>query len=140
MTIKTMRAKANMTQKEFSEYLNIPKRSIENWESGQRNAPEYLIELINYKLRNEEIYLLKYYYAETNAYNCVIVVDKNNNAIVLDDNSFDNPLTFNVAVNADYSNFDGCETVEECANCIGVKFEIYNFEEIKNEYEKIIEF
>ena len=54
--IKTLRVKANLTQKEFAEFLGIPKRSIENWEGGQRNAPTYLIDLIKYKLSNEKMF------------------------------------------------------------------------------------
>lgn len=55
MTIKELRTAANMTQTAFSEYLGIPKRSIENWEGGQRKCPEYLLNLIEYKLRNEKL-------------------------------------------------------------------------------------
>ena len=46
MNIKELRAATNMTQKEFSEYLGIPKRTIENWETEHRKCPEYLITLI----------------------------------------------------------------------------------------------
>lgn len=52
-TIKELRTAAGMTQKEFAEYFRIPKRSIENWEGGVRTAPDYLIELMEYKLHNE---------------------------------------------------------------------------------------
>lgn len=44
-----------MTQKEFSEYLEIPLRTIENWLTGKRVPPEYLIELIEYKLKKERL-------------------------------------------------------------------------------------
>lgn len=44
-----------MTQKEFSEYLAIPLRTIENWLTGKRVPPEYLIKLIEYKLQNERL-------------------------------------------------------------------------------------
>ncbi len=52
-TIKELREATGMTQKDFSEYFHIPKRSIENWESGTRSAPDYVVELIEYKLKNE---------------------------------------------------------------------------------------
>lgn len=42
-----------MTQQAFAEYFEIPKRNIENWESGARKAPEYLVKLIEYKLKKE---------------------------------------------------------------------------------------
>lgn len=55
MTIKELRKASGMTQQQFSEYFNIPKRSIENWEGEQRKCPEYLLDLMKYKLENENI-------------------------------------------------------------------------------------
>ena len=34
----------------FAELLGIPKRSIENWESGVSKPPEYLVRLIRFYL------------------------------------------------------------------------------------------
>lgn len=53
MTIKELRAAAGMSQQQFADYFGIPKRSIENWEGGQRSCPEYLVKLIAYKLEHE---------------------------------------------------------------------------------------
>lgn len=53
MTIKELRAATGMTQQAFADYLNIPKRSIENWENGTYKPAEYLTELIEYKLKHE---------------------------------------------------------------------------------------
>lgn len=55
MNIKDLRLKTKMTQKEFAGYFKIPKRTIENWEGGKRNPPEYLVELIQYKIENERL-------------------------------------------------------------------------------------
>ena len=52
-TIKTLRQQTGMTQKAFSEYFRIPKRTIERWEGGQRTPPPYLIDLICYKIERE---------------------------------------------------------------------------------------
>ncbi|MBO6231832.1 MAG: helix-turn-helix transcriptional regulator [Ruminococcus sp.] len=52
-TIKELRAAAGMTQQKFSEYFEIPRRSIEDWDRGLHNPPDYLVKLIEYKLRNE---------------------------------------------------------------------------------------
>ena len=57
MTIKEMRAKSGMTQKAFSDYLNIPKRTIEDWENDRREPPDYIVELIEYKLTHEGVLL-----------------------------------------------------------------------------------
>lgn len=53
MTIKELRTACGMTQQAFADYLNIPKRSVENWEYGKTEPPEYLVELIEYKLKHE---------------------------------------------------------------------------------------
>ena len=39
--------------KEFSEYLEIPYRTLQNWETGVRKCPDYLVKLIAYKLEKE---------------------------------------------------------------------------------------
>ena len=38
MTIKKLRSSVQMTQKQFSEYLNIPQRTIESWGSRKQEA------------------------------------------------------------------------------------------------------
>lgn len=53
MTIKELRTACAMTQQAFSEYFGIPKRTIEDWEGERRTPPDYLVRLIEYKLRNE---------------------------------------------------------------------------------------
>lgn len=53
MNIKESRLSTGMTQKEFAEYFDIPQKTIENWEQGARKAPDYVIELIKYKLGKE---------------------------------------------------------------------------------------
>lgn len=55
MTIKELRTLTGMSQQKFSDYLNIPKRTIEDWEVGKHAPPVYVVELIEYKLRNEKI-------------------------------------------------------------------------------------
>ena len=55
MSIKEMRRSSGMTQKEFSEYLGIPIRTIQDWEGGQRQCVGYLLDLICYKLKKEGI-------------------------------------------------------------------------------------
>ena len=52
-TIKELRTASGMTQKAFSEYFSISKRNVENWEGGKSTCPPYLLELIRYKLVNE---------------------------------------------------------------------------------------
>lgn len=60
MDIKELRQSTRMTQKEFAEYFNIPQRTIENWEGGKRTPPEYVVELMEYKIKKEREEM-KYY-------------------------------------------------------------------------------
>lgn len=53
MDIKELRTMAGLTQQAMSELFYIPKRTIENWEGGKREPPEYLVKLINYYLQKE---------------------------------------------------------------------------------------
>lgn len=53
MTIKELRKLSGMTQQAFGNYFEIPLRSIQNWEGGQRQCPDYLLKLMEYKLKNE---------------------------------------------------------------------------------------
>jgi DNA-binding transcriptional regulator YiaG len=59
MTIKQARKNAGITQKQMSELLNIPQRTIEDWERGVRTPPAYVEKLIIEELKriktNDEI-------------------------------------------------------------------------------------
>lgn len=46
MEVKELRILSGLSQQAFSEKYGIPKRSIENWEGGKRNPPEYVIKLL----------------------------------------------------------------------------------------------
>ena len=55
MTIKEMRTATGLTQKAFAELLGMPKRTVENWEGDVNKCPEYLLRLIEYYLKNENL-------------------------------------------------------------------------------------
>lgn len=50
MTIKEARLLAGLTQQQMSDLFEIPKRTIENWEAGDRTPPAYVEKLIIDKL------------------------------------------------------------------------------------------
>ena len=54
MTFKEIRQASGMNLKQFSEYFGIPYRTIQHWEQGTRQCPEYLLNLIQYKLNIEK--------------------------------------------------------------------------------------
>lgn len=43
---RAIRKASGLTQAAFAERYGIPKRTIENWEGGQRTAPEYVLDLL----------------------------------------------------------------------------------------------
>lgn len=46
MTIEEMRTALNMTKKDFSITYNIPYRTVQDWEAGNRTPPKYVVELL----------------------------------------------------------------------------------------------
>nr|DAT62206.1 MAG TPA: helix-turn-helix domain protein [Caudoviricetes sp.] len=72
MELKDIRRIKKLSRQDVSDILDIPKRTIEDWEAGKRKAPDYVINLISDKLLNmteEDIEEEKTY--------CVIEYDKN---------------------------------------------------------------
>ena len=53
MEFKEIREQSGMNLKQFSEYFNIPYRTVQNWDLGLRQCPDYVLDLISYKLNNE---------------------------------------------------------------------------------------
>lgn len=65
MNVRTLRSKLGYTQAEFSKRYNIPFRTIQNWESGVRIPPKYIINFLNEKVKkdltNSKTYILPKY-------------------------------------------------------------------------------
>ena len=55
MEFRDLRKLSGMTQTQFSEYFGIPKRTIEDWDRGAKKCSEYLLDLMEYKLKKENI-------------------------------------------------------------------------------------
>ncbi len=54
-TVKELRKAAKMTQHAFADYFGVPKRTVEDWEGDRRTIRPYVLELMEYKLRNEKL-------------------------------------------------------------------------------------
>jgi DNA-binding transcriptional regulator YiaG len=54
MEFKELRLSSGMTLTEFSKYFGIPYKTLQHWEYGERKCPEYLLDLMAYKLENEK--------------------------------------------------------------------------------------
>ncbi len=55
VTFKELRAASGMTQRAYAEYFGVSLRTVESWETGHRNCPAYLLDLMRYKLEKENI-------------------------------------------------------------------------------------
>lgn len=55
MTLKELQERSGMTQTAFAAYFGIPLRSVQHWINGDRQCPEYLLRLMEYKLLTENI-------------------------------------------------------------------------------------
>lgn len=53
MNIREMRMLLGDTQSEFAARYNIPFRTIQNWEAGVRTPPEYMISLLEDRVRSD---------------------------------------------------------------------------------------
>ena len=50
-----LRKSTGMNRKEFAAYFDIPYRTMQDWELGNRQMPEYLLRLIVYKVKIEKL-------------------------------------------------------------------------------------
>jgi DNA-binding transcriptional regulator YiaG len=43
-----------MNRKEFAEWLGIPYRTMQDWELGNSQVPDYVLRLVAYKVQSEK--------------------------------------------------------------------------------------
>lgn len=55
MDIREMRIQLGDTQSEFAERYRIPFRTVQNWESGVRKPPEYVLKMLSDRIRDDLI-------------------------------------------------------------------------------------
>lgn len=53
MTFRELKEQSGMGLKEFSNHFGVPYRTVQNWNAGSNDCPEYLLSLFEYKLKNE---------------------------------------------------------------------------------------
>ncbi len=53
MTIRDMRTRLGVTQSEFAARYHIPFRTIQNWETGLRKPPEYIVKLLEGRIKED---------------------------------------------------------------------------------------
>lgn len=50
-----LRASTGMNRREFCDYFEIPYRTMQDWELGNRKMPDYLLRLMTYKAKMEKL-------------------------------------------------------------------------------------
>ena len=53
-TVKEIRQSTGLSQAKFCEALEIPRRTLEDWETGKSNPPSYVVKLIAYRVTHDE--------------------------------------------------------------------------------------
>ena len=53
--LRKLRESTGMNRKEFCEYFEIPYMTETDWELGNRRVPQYLLRLMEYKIRIEQL-------------------------------------------------------------------------------------
>lgn len=52
--IQELRESMGMNRREFCEYYDIPYRTVQDWEAGKRQMPDYVLRLMQYKAKMEK--------------------------------------------------------------------------------------
>ena len=53
--MRELRESTGMNRKEFCECFGIPYRTVTDWDLDNRHAPEYVLRLLEYYIRHENI-------------------------------------------------------------------------------------
>lgn len=53
MTIKEIRALTELSQPKFCEKYGIPLPTLRKWEQGHRTCPDYVVELLEFKVMED---------------------------------------------------------------------------------------
>lgn len=53
--IRVLRESTGMNRKEFCDFFQIPYRTVSEWERDGRHAPDYVIRLLEYYIRVENL-------------------------------------------------------------------------------------
>ncbi len=76
--IKKLREESGMSRKEFAKVYGMPVRTLEEWEVGRRNPPEYVVRMLAYIVRLQAT-------GAVEPYNLVILEDVDEDADADDD-------------------------------------------------------
>ena len=52
--VKRLREEMQLNRREFCNYFDIPYRTVQDWEAGKRVMPDYVLRLLEYKIRMDQ--------------------------------------------------------------------------------------
>lgn len=52
-TIQEIRKSTGLSQSKFCELLHVPPSTLKKWEQGQRECPDYVVELIAFRVQHD---------------------------------------------------------------------------------------
>lgn len=53
--VKALREDMKLNRREFCDYFSIPYRTVQDWECGKRVMPDYVLRLLEYKIRMDQM-------------------------------------------------------------------------------------
>lgn len=53
--VRELRNSTGMNRKEFCEYFGIPYRTVTEWERGTRKMPDYVLRMMAYQVKMEQL-------------------------------------------------------------------------------------
>lgn len=56
MTIKEICETYGLSQTAMAERFGIPLRTVQDWHGGRRTPPDYVVELIAYRVRHDQMF------------------------------------------------------------------------------------
>ena len=77
-----LRTSTGTTRREFCEYFEIPYRTLQDWELGNRKMPDYLLRLMAYKAKMEKLAEEKNWYLDNMSFTTYYNINGKRNAIV----------------------------------------------------------
>ena len=143
LSIKQLKKRSGMTNKELSQVTGAPVRTIENWSSGRTSPADYVIDLIEYKLINEGyINPLRFFVADLDSDSVKLVIDKNDNAVIIDDSffSYEEIIADTLCELIEKkSRLHECRSFQEISELLGAELKIQTLSEISDKIIKITE-
>lgn len=55
MTVKDIRKRVDLTQKEFSDIYKIPLSTLQHWEQNVMSCPDYVVRLLNFTVMFDDV-------------------------------------------------------------------------------------